>query len=213
MTRNFAWAVAVTLAAAATTLAGPVPSAWTLKSAISTQMGGDGLEVGPFIQSGPTGEPVTVMGTVPLPAGMAVTEFAGDDGRVRVATAGKGGYTLSEFTPIDARDTVFTLTLTLTDAASGTSGDLTFTGRPALLVGPDLGSPAEVTLGFEGPGSGSVTLGGRRYDVTLGTDESDSGSYLTADVTCTHETPEPATLALAAVGLLGAAGGRRVRRG
>jgi MYXO-CTERM domain-containing protein len=72
-------------------------------------------------------------------------------------------------------------------------------------------SPGALTLGFEGSGVQSVTLGGVRYDVRLGTGGSDTESYLTADVTCTHDAPEPATLALAAVGLLGAAGLRRRR--
>lgn len=216
MTRNFVWAVAATLAAAAAAVAEPVPvgatpPAWTLGSVVSSPLGTGELEMGPFTVAGPTGEPTTVMAIAPMPTGLAVTAMTGNATGLRVATASKGGYTLGELFPADARDSVFTVTLALTDAASGQTGELVFTGLPTLTLGPALGSPGTLSLGFEGAGTGSVTLGGVRYDVRLGTGGSDAESYLTADVTCVHEAPEPATLALAAVGLLGAVGlrGRR----
>lgn len=217
MTRNFVWAVAATLAAVATAAAEPVPvgatpPAWTLGSVVTTPMGTGELEMGPFTVTNSAGAPTTMMAIAPMPTGMTATAMTGDATGLRVATASKSGYTLGELFPADARDSVFTVTLSLTDAASGQTGELVFTGLPTLTLGPAVDSPGALTLGFEGSGVQSVTLGGLRYDVRLGTGGSDTESYLTADVTCTHDAPEPATLALAAVGLLGAAGLRMRRR-
>jgi hypothetical protein len=214
MTRHFVWAVLLAAVGAATAAAGPMnagltsPPHWTLSAAV-TQVYGDGrLYLGTFNfpDGALDGGPGAVLGTAALPTGLGTTQFMGDAANVRVASVGKGSYTLTDDAlkrALPVMDTVFTLKLTVTDTASGAAGDLTFTGRPILLLGPTRSSPHELALGFDGAGTGSLTLGGRRYEVSLDTAESDSGSYLVADVSPARGTPEPATLALAGVGLLG----------
>jgi hypothetical protein len=212
MTRIFVWTVTAAVVTAAAAAAEPVR--WTLQSTVSETSGTGRLTLGSFTFDGPDG-PVVLVGDAALPTGSAAAEFENNAFDVRVASVPKGAYALAEVAaaarPQVAMDAVFTLSLAITDAASGQTGAAVFTGKPVLTVGSELGSPGELSLAVDGVGSKTLQLGGTRYEVTLKAGESDSGSHLVADVECVHDAPEPGTLALAGAGVVGLVGWR-VRR-
>jgi hypothetical protein len=98
----------------------------------------------------------------------------------------------------------YTLTLTLTDQASGASGSLDFTGA---LSGVLSASSAHVTNTFTGPTTQTLVLGDNRYTVTIGTytapgppGSANPGSIGATAVVSIFQLPEPAAVALAALG-------------
>jgi hypothetical protein len=114
------------------------------------------------------------------------------------------------------------LTLSLHDVASNTWGSLTFRGRIDGSVGP---GGAQVTNTFKDPQSQTLTLGANRYTVTMGpflapgtppydpwTGAIDAAVQV-GPAGGLSQSPEPATLALAGMGLagLGLAAVRRFR--
>lgn len=114
----------------------------------------------------------------------------------------------------------YTLTLTLTDTASGQSGSLTFKGK---LGGTFSADSANITNTFFAPGTNtpesSVTqtlfLGNNSYTVTIGPysppgppDSTNFGSIAAhvevSSLVITNNTPEPSSLLLGLFGLSGA---------
>ncbi len=123
----------------------------------------------------------------------------------------------------------YTLSLTLTDAASGASGTATFTGK---LSGTFSANNSNITNVFNSPTVQSLVLGGNTYTVTIGPysppgppSASNAGS-IAAFVAVTpgnsgnnpggpgvSDVPEPSTMLLAGLGLsfLGGAAWRKRR--
>jgi hypothetical protein len=118
----------------------------------------------------------------------------------------------------------YALSLVLTDLASGASGSLTFSGNLSGSVGLD---QVNLTNTFLGPTTQTLTLGGKRYTVTVGPlvlpgpltlpqgdREYISGQDGSISVHVGVATPEPSTLMVACLGLpsLGLAGWFRHRK-
>jgi hypothetical protein len=97
----------------------------------------------------------------------------------------------------------FTVDVTITDHASGESGTRTFTGGYLKLWGGE-GGAAMIISSFGGdPDGEALELGGNRYTVrasSLGQWTFPTGEMV-VQVDPTAATPEPGTLALAALGL------------
>jgi hypothetical protein len=99
----------------------------------------------------------------------------------------------------------YTLGLTLTDTASGASGNLVFTGH---LDGTASAGNANINNTFTGPGVQSLQLGDNQYTVTIGPytppgppNQVNSGSIgAFARVVVVH-LPEPGALVLSVLGL------------
>jgi len=112
----------------------------------------------------------------------------------------------------------YSLTITVTDTASGASGELTFTGK---LSGSFTQNGANVTNQFTGDLTQSITLGDNTYTVTIfsytppGPSSAESSGSIGAHVEVSagatiQKVPEPSTLLLSFVGL-GLCGGARWR--
>lgn len=122
----------------------------------------------------------------------------------------------SSANPIDDVPTSYRFRLRLTDHASGESGEVVYTGR----AGEDIeyaGDPPfqypisrhAYVYGLTPATAETLTLGGNEYRVSLSSEaNADGNAYLDATVTVgeVHETPEPATLALAGVGIAAGVG-------
>jgi hypothetical protein len=126
-------------------------------------------------------------------------------------------YPRAEIAPTGPTDSSFLVSLTLTDRASGQSGTVELEGSASVIAGPELNSPKLFSLTL-GPATTELVLGGNGYRVRgIGglPDELEepASAYIGVDVTAAAavQTPEPATLALAAVGLA-AVGVRRGRK-
>lgn len=189
---------------------------WTLSSTVSTASGGSTLSLGTLFF--PADDVMTKMGTATLPSGSEPGGYTNNASGIRVASIGKGSYSLSDVIAtatagaLVAQDEVFTLKLSLTDGASNETGEASFIGKPILNIGTSSGGMGELILGIEGKSSATLNLGGMKYEIELSKDESESGSYIVADVTCVHEAPEPTTLLLGGIGLTGVVGMRLRKR-
>jgi hypothetical protein len=136
----------------------------------------------------------------------------------------------SSTAPVSSPDTLtsngaYSVSMTLTDAASGQSSTLTFTGK---LGGSFSSVNSNVTNTFTGQTTDTVTLGGNTYTVAMtgytppGPPTANNAGSISAHVTVTSNlgsgtgasTPEPSTLVLSCLGLTlaGAASWRKRRR-
>jgi hypothetical protein len=117
---------------------------------------------------------------------------------------------------------MFKLSLTLTDIASGESAVLNYSGRAGVTGDQvDSGGPfvtianVHVTAQISPTDAQTITLGGNPYAVSVDAVNHPNGTaYLEADIHAgsINETPEPATLvsALVGIGAMGLVAGRRV---
>lgn len=141
-------------------------------------------------------------------------------GAVGVGTAGqftnflwdadpRGGVPLADL------DRGFVASLTITDELSGASGRFAAAGR--VTISGDGWAVSEPRLELSPAGPAEQTLGGQRYRVSWREDLVSVDEYgtrearLVADVGVAPAVPEPATWALAGLGLAAVAGRRRVR--
>jgi hypothetical protein len=137
----------------------------------------------------------------------------------------------SSTAPVGAPDTLtsngaYSVSMTLTDSASGQSATLTFTGK---LGGNFSSVNSNVTNAFTGQTSDTVQLGGNTYTVAMtgytppGPPTANNAGSISAHVTVTSgngdghgagNSPEPSTLVLSCLGLTvaGAASWRKRRR-
>jgi hypothetical protein len=137
----------------------------------------------------------------------------------------------SSTSPVSAPDTLtsngaYSVSMTVTDAASGQSATLTFTGK---LGGSFSSVNSNVTNSFTGQTSDTVTLGGNNYTVTMGgytppgPPTANNAGSISAHVAVAPASgtghgagnaPEPSTLVLSCLGLTfaGAASWRKRRR-
>ena len=112
----------------------------------------------------------------------------------------------------------YSLSLKLTDDASGQSGVLTFGGK---LFGSMSAASSNITNSFTAPLTQTLSLGGHTYSVTIGPfvapggPMQDNKGAISAQVAvgpAVAQAPEPSSLLLAALGLPAAAALRRRRR-
>jgi hypothetical protein len=168
-------------------------------------------------------------------------QAAGDPSSgVKVGAAGTGGPVLgnsnvvaaslsavsgaSPSSPSTVANASYSLTLTITDTASGKTGSLTFAG---ILNGSLSSAGSNISNTFGSTIAQSVNIGGNLYSVVLGSfvppgpPGSPAFGAIGASVTVTGgnggvvggQSPEPSSLLLAGLGLAGAAGARwRARR-
>ena len=141
----------------------------------------------------------------PLPTGDAGA-MAGS-GTITLAASTKGGYEIGQ-PPADAAAVDgFRTLLEITDQASGVRGFTYMRGTGSLVGGP--ADAGEVQL--DGAGHVQMLLGKNRYDINWHRQDAESVSRIVADVNVSAVAPEPATLALAGLGL-GVIAVRRLRR-
>jgi MYXO-CTERM domain-containing protein len=216
---RFLYPLLVVSAFAAAATAEPVaePGRWGVTSTINAGKTGP-LYLGVFnFDPAADGSPVSQHAAVTVPTGADLTMFDDPTFDVRVATVGKGSYQLSKNLPYplvngETPDAVFTVAVEVIDNVSGKSEVVEFTGMAELLVGPTPSSPGEVMLSVLGDDHRTLTVSETQFSVTLTSFETDSGSYLVANLNPTVETPEPGTLVLGGVGLAGVVGARLRRR-
>ena len=112
-----------------------------------------------------------------------------------------------------AADDSFRLTLDITDDASGETGTAFFTGNGYVMDG--VFTTGTGVVGLNVHGNTELRLGDNLYQIHAGTKDSESEAYMIADVTvapAVRDTPEPATLILAGLGVAGAVAARLRRR-
>jgi hypothetical protein len=128
----------------------------------------------------------------------------------------------SSHTPEQFSHAAYSLSLSLTDAASHLSGTLTFTG---FFTGTISASTSNLANTFTGELTQQLSLGNHVYTVTIdrysapGPPGATNGGSISAHVKANlqvdppvHPSPEPTSLALAGLGLAGCAWGCRRRR-
>jgi hypothetical protein len=201
------------LALAQPAAAGPIT--WTYSLTVIPPGGADRLSLGQFVLNG-----ADVSAFAPLPTPGPAGTHAGD-ATITLASLPHDAFTTSAdptaATAPEAADS-FRVLLELNDATSGLRG-FTYVNGTADLVGDDgdLTGGGEVFL--RGNGRVMMQLGTSRYDIRTREANADGVSRLVADISVTGpggppigvQTPEPATLALAGLGLAAVAV-RRLRR-
>lgn len=130
---------------------------------------------------------------------------------INLGVQSKQGYRFDSAPPSDpAQSNKVQFTVWVTDVASGETGHLSFDLAAFLLTGLPDSDHSE--LAFGGETSGTLFLGANRYDLEIKTGDSDSNTWVYAnlEVAPTAATPEPGTFALVALGL--GAVGLRIRK-
>lgn len=182
--------------------AGAVP--WSYSTSIVGVNGNFNLNLGVhqfIIDDGTTASgPFDFYVTQPLPQAFnAPLSFDGSATEIRLATmSNHGGTEVSQTPPTVAADDMFKLTMTIYGSGLQVA-TFDFYGRVQLLAGSTLSDP--MYLEIVGDGHAHTTLNGSHFDIRVYGGNTDTGTQFLADVTVTTGTPEPGTLALAAIGL------------
>ena len=216
----------VLLAPAPAALAGPVPTPlFSYAVSAVTPSGGDKAYLGSIrgYDQDDTATDWAVVAPLPAVPGRA-GEAPGDatSGSLDLGGLSKGIYSAVDLaTPagqaLGAPDRSFKLLVSVTDGASGQVGVAEFDGRFGYIYGD--GSPPHVDVLASATGTATLYLGTNIYTFTAENRESESNTYLGAsymvtalETTTTANTPEPATLVSAALGLATVVGAARRRR-
>jgi hypothetical protein len=189
--------------------AGPIE--WSMGGIGHSHFGPE-FYLGAYLRSvgnGETNEVVHAYGQMPeglLPVG------AGSQNYINLGVRSKQAYRFDTAPPTDpAVDNDALFNVWVTDAASGETGYLSFTLSAFLLTGLPFSDSSEMVFG--GDGGGTLFLGENRYDVKLKTGDSDSSTWVYANLTVSPiNAPEPGTFALGALGLCALGAVRRVRK-
>jgi hypothetical protein len=207
MRRVYVSALALVLSAAGTASAGPIE--WGYLAYIGPGGGEGRLRLGTI--AGPGGDQEVAASL----RGEDLEAPGFGSQRIRIASLLDMDVTTDGPGPLYPHRDQFTSDLTITDFASGESGQVSIFGT-GKYFGDDLLLDRRVMLELLGGDDGrrELTLGGNRYgiaySVVQGAD--DRISTLVADVTVTSATPEPGTLALAGVGFAAVLGRRLCRK-
>jgi hypothetical protein len=191
--------------------AGPIE--WSMRGDIDPARVGTEFYLGAFDRLLPNNSTDVVHIYGQMPEGVSQVG-AGSMNRISLGIQSKNGYRFDATPPLDSSLTgPVTFNVWVTDTASGETGHLSFEVMGDLLTGLPQNDSSELI--FTGESSGSLVLGGNKYDLTLGTGDSDSTARVYADLTVAPvaATPEPGTFALGALGLCALGAVRRVRKG
>jgi hypothetical protein len=213
MNRTLRIAVTTTVLLALPQFAAAGPIEWSMRGDYDFTDPGAEFYLGAFsrpINNGASTEVVHAYGQKPeglLPVGSDSQTY------INLGVQSKQGYRFDTAPPSNpAIDNKVLFTVWVTDIASGESDFLSFDLSAFLLTGLPQSDSSEMVFG--GEGGGVLLLGGNRYDVTLKTGDSDSATWVYAnlEVAPAVATPEPGTLALAALGVCGLGVVRRIRK-
>jgi hypothetical protein len=193
------------------TAAGPIE--WSMRGDYDNSHFGTEFYLGAYLRqvgNGETDEVVHAYGQLPeglLPVG------AGSQNYINLGVQSKQAYRLDTAPPTNpALDNKVRFDVWVTDHASGETGYLSFMLSAFLLTGNSIDGYNELVFG--GEGGGTLFLGENRYDVQLKTGDSESNTWVYADLTVAPiSAPEPGTFALGALGLCALGAARRVRKG
>lgn len=213
-------AILVLTAAALPAAAESMPATTPMASYTLTASGTTRLAVAEGLRYDPaTGTETPMVYSVANPtggqSGMITNQASAGftEGGISIATLGLGNGTY-EAVPATPYDRFATVDFAVTDMASGESQSVTF--QIGATGNADFNSQTFVDLSVVGPTEASFTLGASRYDLRFDIYRSESYTAFFADYSVTPvgavvDSPEPATLALAALGLGGLLA-RRLRR-
>jgi hypothetical protein len=220
--RTWAWlAAAVGLLGAATVDAGPIQ--WSYQVAIAGKTGKSRIAAGVHsleYAPDPAIPDMTTFGdfyvTAPLP--QVFSQDFGEVGSVNARPLAQldpgvaAGFELNP--PAELADDQFRLTLAITDTASGQSGSVDFLGIVGFDGGGQIGGFNLWFMGISGDREATLLLGDNRYDISVFDHDFEDITRIEADiaVSSTVQTPEPASVVLAAVGIVGGMIAARRRR-
>lgn len=189
------------------------PIEWEYRVTVSSVTGGDRLFLGSHLHDGPDGmEPLYATASLPA-ASPTAGVLSGSQTGLRLAGMSKQDFMFTGDPAVAMSDSLYKVRVAVTDRASGRTGEAVLVGTPLFSTGLPLTLYGGVTLG--GQSESTLILGDNRYDVRITGSESESNAWLTANVTVSPaaDSPEPGTLALAAVGVAAMGAWKRKRRG